>query len=79
MTAEVLSLDGARVSARHVLHGETLDVARVPGMILAEHVDRLRREVAREAEKQFGDLPQTEYVYLTAEVVAAFPEPEPAA
>lgn len=72
MTAQLLSVDGARVSARARLFAdEVIDVQPV--------LDRLAREVGRKAGEMFGDLEQQHHLYITYEVVAVLPEPDPAA
>lgn len=72
MTAEVLSLDGARVSAREVCY-------ICPDAATAERVfDRLRRQVQREVLRL--QLPvTTARFYLTYEEIVEPPEPGAAA
>ena len=74
MTAQVLSLDGARVSARRAVPFEHATHAT-----LVKVLDRLRRQVAPEAESMFQSARRSSTVYITYEEVVDAPELDPVA
>ena len=79
MTAQVLSLDGARVSARRVIDVEAFNSASHPSGVLFREFVRVRSDVEREARRMFGDAPRRKLAYITYEDVVDAPELDPVA